>query len=112
MIAPLDFQESTMLPTMQPIESLRTKRARATKSFEAVHTRRVCLYFSHFELVGFQVYGAPPVVCMPLKPVGPDTGAHVELNRLQLEPDKSKWDSKQDFESKWEDVSRSVFHLK
>ena len=89
-----------MLPTMQPMDTSRTKRARATKSFEQVRVGPLRLYFSHFELIGFQLDGELPVVCVPLKPVGVDTGLHVEHHRLELEPDKAKWLSKHDFEQK------------
>ena len=89
-----------MLPTMQPMDTSRTKRARATKSFEQVRVGPMRLYFSHFELIGFQLDGELTVVCVPLKPVGVGTAAHVEHHRLELEPDKAKWLSKHDFEQK------------
>jgi hypothetical protein len=98
-----------MLPTMQPMDRSRTKRARATKSFEAVRIGPVRLYFSHFELIGFQLDGAPPVVGAVTRPIGVDTGAYVEGHRLQLEPDRSKWCSKTDFERKWQHVSGAIF---
>jgi hypothetical protein len=56
-----------MLQTIRPVEASRTKRARATKSFEEVRLGPVRLYFSHFELIAFQLDGSLPVVCMPLK---------------------------------------------
>ena len=98
-----------MLPTMQPVESSRTKRARATKLFEQVRIGPVRLYFSHFELIGFQVDGAHPVVCVPLQFIGVGTGGHVENNRLELEPDKTKWFSKNEFEQKWQEISSGIF---
>jgi hypothetical protein len=98
-----------MLPTMQPVEKSRTQRARATKAFEEVRVGRVRLYFSHFELIGFQVDGSPPAVCLPLAPIGVGTSAHVLQHRSHLEPDKSKWCSKQDFEKKWLEVSGAAF---
>ena len=98
-----------MLPTMQPVDKSRTKRARATKSFEEVRIGPVRLYFSHFELIGFQLDGAPPAVCVPLQPIGVGTGGHVEHNRLYLEADNTKWLSKHDFERKWEEVSNTIF---
>jgi hypothetical protein len=98
-----------MLPTMRPVVKSRTKRARATKSFEEVRIGPVRLYFSHFELIGFQLDGALPVVCAPLQPIGVDTGAHVVHNRLALEPDKTKWLTKHDFERKWEEVGNTIF---
>jgi hypothetical protein len=98
-----------MLPTMQPMDTSRTKRARATKSFEQVRVGPLRLYFSHFELIGFQVDGALPIVCAPLKPIGITTGSHVEHHRLELEPDKARWLSKIDFELEWREISRAVF---
>src|SRR5262245_34790623 len=98
-----------MLPTMQPMDVARTKRARATKSFEEVRIGRVRLYFSHFELIGFRLDGTPPVVRAPSRPVGVGTGGHVEQNRLRLEPDKTKWHSEHDFERKWQEISATVF---
>jgi hypothetical protein len=98
-----------MLPTMQPIETSRTKRARATKSFEQVRVGPVRLYFSHFELIRFQLDGALPVVCVPIRPVGIGTGGHVEQHRLHLEPDRTKWLSKHEFEQKWHQISSAVF---
>ena len=98
-----------MLPTMQPMEASRTKRARATKAFEVVRVGKTCLYFSHFELIGFQLDGMPPVVCVPLNPTGVDARAHVERHRrLHLEPDKEKWCSKNEFERKWQDLEAEV----
>jgi hypothetical protein len=94
---------------MQPVEKSRTKRARATKSFEEVRIAPVRLYFSHFELIAFQLDGAPPVVCAVLRPIGVDTGTFVELHRLHLEPDKAKWHSKNNFERKWQEASETVF---
>lgn len=94
-----------MLPTMQPVEKSRTKQARATKAFEEVRIGRLGLYFSHFELIGFQLDGAPPVVCVPLEPIGVGTAAHVEQHRHHLEPDKMKWCTKHDFENQWLEVS-------
>ena len=69
-----------MLPTMQPVEKFRTKRGRATKSFEEVRVGPVRLYFSHFELIAFQLDGAPPVVCAVLRPITVDMG-----------PDQAPW---------------------
>ena len=97
-----------MLPTMQPVDTSRTKRARATKSFEEVRLGSVRLYFSHFELIAFQVDGSDPVVLVPSKAIGVGTGGHVEGNRLHLEPDKEKWLKKGEFEKKWEAASQSV----
>ena len=97
-----------MLPTMQPMEASRTKRARMTKAFEVVRIGKTRLYFSHFELIGFQLDGRPPVVCVPLRPISVDTGFHVEQHRLQLEPDKEKWCSKNEFERKWQDLEAAV----
>jgi hypothetical protein len=90
------------------MDKSRTKRARATKSFEAVRIGPVRLFFSHFELIGFQLDGEQPAVCVPLKRITINTGSHVERNRLDLEPDKSKWLSKNEFERKWEEVSAGV----
>jgi hypothetical protein len=59
------------------------------------------LYFSDFELIGFQLDGKMPVVSAPSTP-------NVEGNRPHLEPDKSKWCSKHDFEKKWEEISVTV----
>src|SRR5262245_23130735 len=98
-----------MLPTMQPVEKSRTKRARATKSFEEVRIGAVRLYFSHFELIAFQLDGSAPVVCAVLRPVTVDMGAFHQQHRLHLEPDKVKWVSKNDFEKKWQEVSEAVF---
>ena len=98
-----------MLPTMSPVDPSRTKRARATKSFEEVRIGPVRLYFSHFELIGFQIDGALPVVCASLRPITVDTGAYLERNRLHLEPDRAKWRSKHEFERKWEEVSERLF---
>ena len=100
-----------MLPTMQPMDTSRTKRARATKSFEQVRVGPMRLYFSHFELIGFQLDGALPVVCVPQKPVGVGTGAHVEQHRLDLEPDKTNWVSKHDFEQKWQEIGNAIFRV-
>jgi hypothetical protein len=97
-----------MLPTMQPVEASRTRRARANKAFEVVRVGKTRLYFSHFELIGFQLDGMPPVVCVPLKPIGVDAGAHVEQHRLHLEPDKEKWCSKNEFERKWQELEAAV----
>jgi hypothetical protein len=97
-----------MLPTMHPVEKSRTKRARATKAFEEVRIGPLRLYFSHYELIGFQLDGKLPVVSAPSQPIGVDTGAYVEQNRLHLEPDKSKWCSKHDFEKKWQEISVTV----
>ena len=93
---------------MHPVDTSRTKRARATKAFEEVRFGKVRLYFSHFELIGFQFDGMLPVVSAPSKPSGIDTGAHVEQNRLHLEPDKTKWCSKHDFENKWQELEATV----
>jgi hypothetical protein len=98
-----------MLPTMQPVDMSRTKRARATKSFEEVRIGPVRLYFSHFELIGFHLDGALPVVSAPARPIGVSTGGHV--NRLHLEPDKSKWCPKRDFEKKWQEISDAVLQM-
>ncbi len=89
---------------MQPVATSRTKRARATKAFEVVRIGKIRLYFSHFELIGFHLDGQTPVVCVPSKPVGVGTGAHVEQHRLELEPDKANWNSKSDFERKWHEL--------
>jgi hypothetical protein len=98
-----------MLPTMQPVEASRTRRARATKAFEAVRIGKTRLYFSHFELIGFQLDGMPPVVvCVPLKLIGVYAGVDLELHRLHLEPDKEKWCSKNEFERKWEELEAAV----
>lgn len=93
-----------MLPTMQPVETSRTKRARATKAFEVVRVGKIRLYFSHFELIGFQLDGLAPVVRFQSKPIGVNTGAHVEQHRLAIEPDKTKWCSKSDFERRWHEL--------
>ena len=101
-----------MLPTMKPVVASRTKRARATKAFEEVRLGPVRLYFSHFELIGFQLDGALPVACVPLKPITVDTGADVEQHRLHLEPDRTKWCSRHDFEKKWEEISESLLQTR
>jgi hypothetical protein len=97
-----------MLPTMQPVEnsSRRTKRGRGINAFEEVRIGPLRLYFSHFELIGFQLDGKPPVVSDPPQPIG---AIHIEARRFHLEPDKSKWCSKNDFEKQWEDISATVF---
>jgi hypothetical protein len=95
-----------MLPTMQPVEKSRaTKRGRAIKAFEEVRIGPLRLYFSHFELIVFQLDGKLPVVSAPSQPIG---AIHMEDRRLHLEPDKSKWCSKNDFEKQWEEISATV----
>jgi hypothetical protein len=90
------------------MEASRTKRARATKAFEVVRIGKTRLYFSHFELIGFQLDGMPPVVCVPLRPLTV-TGLHVKQHRrFQLEPDKEKWCSKNEFERKWQEIEAAV----
>jgi len=100
-----------MLPTMQPMEKSRTKGARTRKRFEEVHIGPVRLYFSHFELIAFQLDGAAPVVCAILKPMTTNTGMFVEHHRLHLEPDKAKWLSRNDFEKRWMEVSEAIFKV-
>lgn len=100
-----------MLPTMKPVDSSRTKRARATKPFEEVRIGAVRLYFSHFELIGFQVDGAVPMVCVPLRRKTLNTGAYVEQHRLHLEPDMAKWCSRHEFEKKWEGIGEMLFRI-
>jgi hypothetical protein len=100
-----------MLPTSQPMEPSRTKRARASKCFEEVRIGAVRLYFSHFESIGFQLDGALPAVRVPSSRPGVNLPIHVEQNRLCLEPDKTKWLSKHDFEMKWEEISNAVFQM-
>lgn len=98
-----------MLPTMQPLDPSRTKRARAAKAFEVLRIGPVRLYFSHFELIGFQVDGSPPVVRVAAKAAGVDVGGHVEQHRLRLEPDRSKWYAEFDFERAWEAAFADLF---
>jgi len=95
-----------MLPSMQPMDPARTKSARATKLFEAVRLGPVRLYFSHFELIGFQVDGSPPVV--RVKGTGSNAD-HVERHRLRLEPDRTKWLAEIDFERAWEAAYADLF---
>lgn len=97
-----------MLPKMEPVERSRTKNARATKLFEIVRVGILRLFFSHFELIAFQVDGESLIVCEPLRPISVGTGGHVAGNRLQLQPDKSKWLDKDAFEKKWHEASKSV----
>ena len=100
---------NTMLPTMKPVYTSRTKRARATKAFEEVRVGSARLYFSHFELIGFQLDGGPPVVCEPQRPYTLNTGTHLDQHRLHLEPDQAKWCTLLAFEKKWEEISKTLF---
>lgn len=93
---------------MRAVLPSRTKRARATKAFEEVRVGSVRLYFSHFELIGFQRDGHPPVVCAPPKPIGPTTSADIEQHRRHLEPDPAKWLTRNDFERVWEDMGTAA----
>jgi hypothetical protein len=94
-----------MLPTMRPMEHSRTKRARVMKQFEEVRIGPIRLYFSYFELIGFQVDGFAPVVCGPTTV---DAGSNLDPRRLQLEPDNAKWLPKHAFEAEWEKISGAV----
>jgi hypothetical protein len=100
---------NTMLPTMKPVYKSRTKRARAMKAFEEVRVGSARLYFSHFELIGFQLDGEPPVVCEPQRPYTLDTAHHVDENRLHLEPDQAKWSTLSAFEKKWREIRKMLF---
>jgi hypothetical protein len=93
-----------MLPSMQPMIPSRTKRARATKAFEQVRIGPVRLYFSHWELIGLQVDGSPPVVCGLETRPGVTTPGHAEQHRRGLEPDESRWVARQEFERRWQEV--------
>jgi hypothetical protein len=57
-----------MPPTMQPMQSSRTKRARMYKRFEVVQVGPIRLYFSHFQLIGFESDKTKIVVCAPVTP--------------------------------------------
>ena len=102
----LDLKGKQMPPTMQPMVTSRTKRARMYKGFESVQVGPIRLFFSHFELIGFESDKTKIVVCVPVKPGG---SGDVETHRLILEPDKDKWVSPSDFSDKWTQVSSIYF---
>jgi hypothetical protein len=97
-----------MPPTMQAMITSRTKRARMYKRFEAVQVGPIRLYFSHFELIGFESDKTKIVVCAPVMSSSgnePDMSAH----RAMLEPDRSNWLSQSAFSEKWTEVSSVYF---
>lgn len=96
-----------MLPSMQPMIASRTKRARATKSFEVVRVGNLQLFFSHYELIGFQFDEQSPVVAAPTSAASVSTPSFVRQHRLRLESDERKerkWHSRVEFERKWNAV--------
>lgn len=99
-----------MLPTMQPMIPSRTKQARATKAFEQVRVGPVRLYFSHWELIGFQLDGSAPVVCAPV--ARPGASVDIERHRLDIEPDHARWVSRQEFERRWHETGEAVFRTR
>jgi hypothetical protein len=78
------------------------------KAFEEVRIGPVRLFFCLFELIGFKLDGDPPVVCVPSSPAVD----FVDPNRLVLEADQIKWVSRNDFETKWEEMYWSVFQVR
>jgi hypothetical protein len=64
---------------------------------------RVRLFFSHFELIAFQLDDWALVVVVP----EPSTASHVEADRKHLEPDKKCLTTEQ-FEAKWQEVAEEV----
>ena len=97
-----------MPPTMQPMLPSRTKRARLYKRFEVVQVGPIRLFFSHFELIGFETDSTKLVICAP---VAFSNGVESEMNshRTFLEADKSKWLSQSDFAEKWTEASSVYF---
>ena len=97
-----------MPPTMQPMMTSRTKRARMYKRFEVVQVGPIRLFFSHFELIGFESDKTKIVVCAPVMYTA---GNESEMNahRAILDPDQSKWVSKSEFSEKWTEISSLYF---
>jgi hypothetical protein len=96
-----------MPPTMQPMQTSRTKRARMYKRFEVVQVGPIRLFFSHFQLIGFESDKTKIVVCAPVTPSG---GNECDIAHCAfLEPDKSKWVSQSVFSEKWTEVSSVNF---
>jgi hypothetical protein len=96
-----------MPPTMQPMLSSRTKRARMYKRFEVVQVGPIRLFFSHFQLIGFESDKTKIVVCAPVMPTG---SSEADVTHCAfLEPDKSKWVSQSEFSEKWTEVCSIYF---
>ncbi len=100
-----------MLPKMSNVHPCRTKLTRKTKLFEELRIGALRLFFSHFELIAFELDGKPPVVCMPPEPRGVETAGHIEDDRKHLESDKAKWIAKAEFERQWEAVAATLFRF-
>jgi hypothetical protein len=100
-------KETHMPPTMQPMMTSRTKRARMYKRFELVHVGPIRLYFSFFELIAFESDKTKVVVGAPSKASANE--GEMNQHRLMLEPDKAKWVSPSDFSEKWTEVSEIYF---
>ena len=82
-----------MLPTMQRLNRSRTA--------EVVRIGHLQLYFSFFNLIGFQIDGQHAVVCA-------ETHRRTTTTKhlLLIEPDKSKWITHLEFTQKWMENSK------
>ena len=98
-----------MPPTMQPMIRSRTKRSRMYKGFESVNVGPLRLYFSQFELIGFESDKTKVVVCVSQGPASAAPSSGKDEHRLVLEPDDSKWLSAPEFSPKWTELSHTYF---